>query len=93
MQVFLKGEKYEIVATTSQKDLALGYTMKNITDAGIPVPGIIKAHRTEKDARAESKSSTFYTCEAEDSKKYQWAGKLPGRETEREKYLFEFGNS
>ena len=89
MQVFLKGEKYEIVATTSQKDLALGYTMKNITNAGIPVPGIIKAHTSEHDAKTKSKSSTFYTCEAGDSQKYQWAGKLPGRE----KYLFEFGNS
>ena len=93
MMVFL-GEKFEIVATMSQKDLALGYTMGNITNPKtrrrVSVPGIITAHTTKKDARANSSSSTFYTCEAGDSNKYQWAGKLPGRE--REKYLFEFGN-
>ena len=87
MMVFL-GEKFEIVATTSQKELALGYTMGNITDpkTGNPVsvPGIIKVHTSEEDARAKSNTFTFYTCEAEDSKKYQRAGKLPGRETERE---------
>lgn len=76
MLVFLK--KYEIVSTIPQKDIALGYKMENIIDPTtndeVRIPGIIKVHNTEQDARMDDKISTFYTCEAGDSKKHQWAG-------------------
>ena len=76
MRVFL--EKYEIVSTIPQKDIVLGYKMDNIIDPTtndeVRIPGIIKVHKTEQDARNDEKISTFYTCEAGDSKKHQWAG-------------------
>ena len=76
MWVFL--EKYEIVSTIPQKDIVLGYKMDNIIDPTtndeVRIPGIIKVHKTEQDARNDEKISTFYACEAGDSKKHQWAG-------------------
>ena len=77
MWVFL--EKYEIVSTIPQKDIVLGYKIENIMDPTtgnryVSIPGIIKVHKTEQDAKNDDKISTFYTCEAGDSKKYQWAG-------------------
>ena len=77
MWVFL--EKYEIVSTIPQKDIVLGYKIENIMDPTtgnryVSIPGIIKVHKTEQDAKNDDKISTFYTCEAGDSKKHQWAG-------------------
>ena len=74
MWVFLKN--YELVSRMPQKQIALGYTMKNITDprtgSFVSVPGIITVHNTKEVAKKEDEVSTFYTCEAGDSKKHQW---------------------
>ena len=74
MWIFLKN--YELVSRMPQKQIALGYTMKNITDprtkSDVSVPGIITVHKSEAAAQKEDEVSTFYTCEAGDSKKHQW---------------------
>ena len=73
------GEKYEVVTTMSQKNIALGYFMETIPDPQtgekVDVPGIIKIHKSEQEANEKEKYTTFYTCEAGDDLKHQWAGK------------------
>ena len=76
---FVIGEKYEVVTTMSQKNIALGYIVETIPDPQtgekVDVPGIIKIHKSEKEAEEKEKYTTFYTCEAGDNLKHQWAGK------------------
>ena len=67
------GERYELVTTRPQRDLALGYTMTNSIKP-FPVPGIVQRHTNESVAKTVAKKETMYTCKAGDSKKYQWAG-------------------
>jgi hypothetical protein len=73
------GEQFDIVTTMPQKSLSLGYTIKNVIDpktrAPVFIPGVVRVHSTKTDASNADKESTFYTCEAGDSKKFQWAGK------------------
>lgn len=80
----LIGEQYEVVTNMSQKNLALGYSMKNIinpaTNRDIYVPGVVRIHASRTQASKEAKASTVYTCKAGDSKKHQFAGK--GRYTQ-----------
>ncbi|XP_028398910.1 uncharacterized protein LOC114522430 [Dendronephthya gigantea] len=72
MWLLVGSRSYELVTTRSQKDIALGYTME-IGPEKIPIPGIVRGYDNESEAEKVAKTETFYTCEAGDSKKHQWA--------------------
>lgn len=78
IKLFIEDE-YDIVTTKTQKEIAIGYRMKNIinplTRREVEVPGMITVHKKENDALKYGKESTIYTCNAGDGKKHQWAGK------------------
>ena len=70
---------YGLVATRTQKDFALGYTMNKLRmpphfPNGIVVRGLLTQHQSEADARAREKSTTFYTCLSTTGRKFTLAG-------------------
>ena len=81
---YLENNKYGLTTTRNQSEIILGYSMDKLplpppfVPSVIRVPGPVTSYKNETEAKAQEKSSTFYTCESTD-KRFTYAGKGWGK--------------
>ena len=73
---------YGLLPSRPQSDLALGYVMDKFRyppdyPNGVPAPGALKSHSSEKEAKERSDSTTLHSCNSSSPEQYKftWAGK------------------
>lgn len=72
LQYLKNNTDYGLTTTRNQSEIILRYSSL------VPVPGPVTSYNNEAEAKAQEKSSTFYTCESTD-KRFTYAGKGWGK--------------
>lgn len=68
LQYLKNNTDYGLTTTRNQSEIILGYSSL------VPVPGPVTSYNNEAEAKAQEKSSTFYTCEST-KRRFTYAGK------------------
>ena len=72
LQYLKNNTDYGLTTTRNQSEIILGYSSL------VPVPGPVTSYNNEAEAKAQEKSSTFYTCESTE-RRFTYAGKGWGK--------------
>ena len=72
LQYLKNNTDYGLTTTRNQSEIILGYSSL------VPVPGSVTSYNNEAEAKAQEKSSTFYTCEST-KRRFTYAGKGWGK--------------
>ena len=72
LQYLKNNTDYGLTTTRNQSEIILGYSSL------VPVPGPVTSYNNEAVAKAQEKSSTFYTCESTE-RRFTYAGKGWGK--------------
>ena len=72
LQYLKNNTDYGLTTTRNQIEIILGYSSL------VPVPGPVTSYNNEAEAKAQEKSSTFYTCESTE-RRFTYAGKGWGK--------------
>ena len=72
LQYLKNNTDYGLTTTRNQSEIILGYSSL------VPVPGSVTSYNNEAEAKAQEKSSTFYTCEFTE-RRFTYAGKGWGK--------------